>query len=120
MLEQVIRLRIDMTVNEGKIETFQSIAREMTEASGSEHGTLGYEWFAAKDGKTFRLLETYVDAAAFEKHFLGAVVQKLLPRLAAVCTVDALEIYGDPGSKVAALAAGQGARIFDYALGLGR
>jgi len=34
--------------------------------------------------------------------------------------VDALEVYGDPGSKVAALATGQGARIFDYTLGLCR
>jgi quinol monooxygenase YgiN len=120
MLEQVVRLTVNMTVNEGKLDAFKSIAQSMTEASRSEPGTLGYEWFASADGKRFRLVETYADAAAVEAHFMGPVVQQGVPKLAALCTVDGFEIYGDPGPKVAEMAAGFGASVFSHWLGINR
>ena len=75
MVEQVVRLTVDMTPNEGQMEEFKGLAEKMTEVSRSEPGTLGYEWFASADGKQFRLVETYADAGAIEAHFLGAAVQ---------------------------------------------
>jgi len=47
-------------------------------------------------------------------------VQEGVPKLAAVCTVDGFEFYGDPGATVRAMAAGFGAVVFEYALGIGR
>jgi quinol monooxygenase YgiN len=120
MLEQVVRLTVNMTVNEGQLDAFKSIAQSMTGGSRSEPGTLGYEWFASNDGKRFRLVETYADAAAVEAHFMGPVVQQGVPKLAALCTVDGFEIYGDPGPKVAAMTAAFGASIFNYWLGINR
>ena len=120
MLEQVVRLTVNMTVDEANLDAFKSLAQSMTDGSQSEPGTIGYEWFANKDGKTFRLVETYVDAAAVEAHFKGPVVQQSVPKLAALCTVDGFEIYGDPGPKVAAMATLFGAKIFTYWLGLNR
>jgi quinol monooxygenase YgiN len=120
MLEQVVRLTVNMTVKDGKLDEFKSVAQSLTEGSQSEPGTIGYEWFASKDGKSFRLVETYVDAAAVEAHFTGSVVQKGVPKLVALCKVDAFEIYGDPGPKVTAIATGLGAKIFPYWLGLNR
>jgi len=120
MVEQVVRLTVNMTVNEGHFEAFKGIAQSMTEGSKAEPGTLGYEWFAAADGKRFRLVETYVDAAAVEAHFMGPVVQQWVPKLAAVCAVDGFEIYGDPGPKVAQMAGGLGAVVFQYWIGIGR
>ncbi|MGC1423230.1 MAG: putative quinol monooxygenase [Terracidiphilus sp.] len=120
MVQQVVRLTVNLTINEGQTETFKSIAKSMTEGSKSEPGTLGYEWFAKGDGKHFTLLETYADAAAIEAHFTGPVVQEWVPKLAAVCAVDAFEIYGDPGPKVAAMAAGFGAVISQYWVGIER
>ena len=120
MVEQVVRLAVDLTVNEGQLEVFTSVAQAMTAGSEAEPGTLGYEWFAASDGKRFRLVETYVDAAAVEAHFSGPAVQVWVPKLAAVCKVDGFEFYGDPGPKVTAMAGGFGAVFFQYWLGIGR
>jgi quinol monooxygenase YgiN len=120
MLEQVVRLTVNMTVTEDKLEAFKSLAQSMTEGSQSEPGTIGYEWFAGKDNNSFRLVETYADAAAVEAHFNGPVVQQSVPKLAALCKVDGFEIYGDPGPKVAAMATMLGAKIFQYWLGLNR
>jgi quinol monooxygenase YgiN len=120
MQKQVVRLSVHLSVKEGKLEEFKSIAQAMTTGSEAEPGTLGYEWFEAVDGKRFRLLETYSDSAAVEAHFKGPVVQQSVPKLAALCTVEAFEIYGDPGPTVAGIAGGLGAVVYQYSLGLNR
>jgi quinol monooxygenase YgiN len=92
----------------------------MTDGTKSEPGTLGYEGFVSGDGLRFRLVETYVDAKALEAHFMGPAVQQLVPKLAAVSTVDSFEVYGDPGPNVAAMASGFGATIYQYWMGIDR
>ncbi len=120
MVSQVVRLTVNFIVIEQQLEEFKSIAQAMTEASKAEPGTLGYEWFTGADGKRFRLVEAYVDSSALEAHFMGPAVQEWVPKLAAVCKVDGFEIYGDPGSKVAEMAGGFGAVVFQYWLGINR
>jgi quinol monooxygenase YgiN len=120
MVEQVVRLTVNLTVHDGQLEEFRNIARTMTEVSGSEPGTLGYEWFSSEDNKQYRLVETYVDAAAVLAHFMGQAVQELVPKLAATCSVSGFEVYGDPGPKVAEMAGSFGAAVFQYWLGINR
>ena len=119
MDQQSVRLAVNFTVNEGQLEEFTGVARAMTAASQAEPGTLGYEWYASADGKRFRLLETYVDAAAVEAHFMGPALA-FVPKIAATCSVDLLEVYGDPGPKVAEMVGGIGGLVYQYQLGLKR
>ena len=120
MLEQIVRLTVNFTPHEGQAEAFKVIAEAMTEATKAESGTLGYEWFVSADGQKFRLVETYSDASAVERHFDGVAVRHWVPKLVEVCSVDGFEIYGDPGPTVTAKAAGLGAVFFGYWLGIGR
>ena len=120
MTEQVVRLTVDLTLNEGQMEAFRSLAEKMTAVSRNEPGTLGYEWFASADGRQFRLVETYANALAIEAHFMGAAVQVHVPKLMGCASVTRLEVYGDPGPKVTEMVAGLGAQIFQYSLGIGR
>jgi len=120
MLQDVVRLTVSLTVHEGQLDAFHTVANAMTSGSDAESGTLGYEWFAHQDGRQFRLVETYTNASAVEAHFLGPVVQEWVPRLAAICTVDGMEFYGDPGPVVTQMAAGFGAVLFGYLTGIGR
>lgn len=120
MVEKTVRLTVSFSVTEAQMNDFKGIAAQMTDGTKSEPGTLGYEWFVSGDGRKFRLVETYVDAAAIEAHFMGAVVQQLVPKLAAVCSVDGFEVYGDPGPKVAEMSSAFGAAIYQYWIGIGR
>jgi len=120
MVKEVVRLTVSVLINDGQLEEFKSIAQSMTAGSKAEPGTLGYEWFAGEDRNSFRLVETYVDASAVEAHFMGPVVQEWVPKMAAVCTVEAIEFYGDPGPKVRAMAGGMGAVFFQYWMGIDR
>jgi quinol monooxygenase YgiN len=92
----------------------------MTSVSQAEPGTLGYEWFSSSDGKQQRIVETYVDSSALEAHFMGPAVQEWVPKLAALCKVSGFEIYGEPSPKVAEMASGFGAVVYQYWTGIGR
>jgi quinol monooxygenase YgiN len=120
MVEQVVRLTVSFAVGEAQVDEFKRLAQTMTGVSKAEPGTLGYEWFASADGKSFRLLETYADAQAIEAHFMGAAVQEWVPKLVGTCTVTGFEIYGDPGPKVTGIAAGFGAQFYQYWIGINR
>jgi quinol monooxygenase YgiN len=120
MLKKIVRLAVDVTVNESQVDAFKELAQAMTAGSAAEPGTLGYEWFFSEDGKRCRLLETYADADAVAAHFSGSVVAQLVPQMAPLCMMDRFEIYGDPGPDVAKTAAGWGARIYPYWTGIDR
>jgi quinol monooxygenase YgiN len=120
MLEQVVRLAVDLTIKEGELEAFKTLAVAMTEGSGREPGTIGYEWFFGGDGRRCRLLETYQDGEAVLAHFTGPVVRDLLPQLVPLCTLDRFEIYGDPGPEATRMATGFGAQFYSYWTGLKR
>jgi quinol monooxygenase YgiN len=120
MVEQVARLAVTVTVKDGQREAFKVVAARLIADSVKEPGTIGYEWFADANERTFYLLETYVDAAALEAHFEGPAVREGVPQLAALCKVDRFEIYGTPTAKVAEIAAGFGAVVRSFFMGLGR
>jgi len=120
MKANLVRLAVDVTVNQGQLDAFKAIAKEMTSASEAEPETLGYEFFFSTDEKQCRLLETYEDANAVLAHFTGPVVGKLVPQITPLCTIDRFEIYGDPGPQVTQMAASLGAKFFSYWAGLSR
>ena len=120
MRKKVVSIAVDTTINDGQLENFKKVASAMTALCESEPGTLGYEWFLSADAKHCRLHETYVDGDAVLAHFAGPVITELVPKLAAFCKTDRLEIYGDPGPKVAEIASKIGAQIFAYWTGLSR
>ena len=96
MVERIVRLTVSFSVTEAQMNDFKSIAAQMTDGTKSEPGTLGYEWFVSGDGRKFRLVETYVDAAAIEAHFVGPVVQQLVPKLFPASTVSKCMEIPDP------------------------
>ena len=99
MVEQVVRLTVDFTVSDGQMNEFKSIAAKMTEGTKPEPGTLGYEWFVSGDGMQFSAGGDLCGCGRCRGALHGPVVQQLVPKLAAVCTVDGFEFYGEPGAK---------------------
>ena len=107
-----VRLLVDINIHEGKFAEVESLARQMVAVSESEPGTLGYHFLLSADRTRCRLVEGYTDAGAITAHFNGPAVQNYVPQLLQVATPTRMEIYGDPGPQVAAMAAAFGAEIF--------
>ena len=120
MAKPAVHLLVELTIHEGKLDVFESIAREMIAGSRSEPGTLGYEWYLTSGRKRCRLLESYASADDLLAHFTGPVVQQLVPKLAEHVTIDSFEVYGDPGPQAVAMLTRIGAEIFTNWCGFSR
>lgn len=81
----------------------------------SEPGTLGYEWFAGADGKRFRWRPMPIPLPS-RARFAGSVVRESVPKPAAVCAEDRLDLrfYGAPGRRSRQWPPGFGAVVFQY------
>ena len=103
---------MDIEIHEGKSAEFEALAKKMVAVSEQEPGTLAYHFVLSADRKRARLSEGYTDVAAITVHFMGPAVQQLVPQLMLVATPTRMEIYGDPGPQVSAMAGGLGAVVF--------
>ena len=120
MAAETVHFVVSLNVHEGKLAAFEETAKAMTAGVQKEQGARGYEWYYSADRKSWRLVETYVNAEATLAHCTGPVVRELVPKLLELSSVTAFEVYGDPGAEVAAMLAGFGAAIFSHGQGLGR
>ncbi len=120
MDNKIVRFTVDLAINEGKFDQFESIAKTMIAGTLKEAGALGYEWFLSADRKRCRLLETYKDQNAVLAHCTGPVVQQLVLKMLDTSSISRFEVYGDPGPEAAKMLAGVGAEIFPLWHGLGR
>jgi quinol monooxygenase YgiN len=120
MTSHNVRFTVGLTINQGKVDDFESIALTMIAGSQKEPGTLVYDFHLSADRQRCRLVETYVDADSALAHLTGPVVQQLVPKLLGTSSVTSFEVYGDPGPAAAQMLAGLGAEIFPLWHGLAR
>jgi quinol monooxygenase YgiN len=120
MTKEMVRFTVELTINEGKFNEFESLVQTMIAGSLLEPGTLGYDFFLSDDRKRCTLLEIYTDANAMLAHMTGPVVQELLPKLLETSSLARFEVYGDPGPKAAPGLKAHGAEIFGLWHLLGR
>jgi quinol monooxygenase YgiN len=90
----------------------------MTSGTAKEPGALEYEWFLSDDSSRCRLLETYVNVEAMQKHMAGAVVKELVPKLLGFAAISRFEVYGAPDAQSAATLTSFGAQIYPHWHGL--
>ena len=112
MVTEHIRMLVDIEIHEGKFAEFEAIVKQMAAVSKTEPGTMGYHFPLSPDSKHCRLIEGYTDVAAITAHFNGPAVTQLVPRMIEVSSPICMEIFGDPGPQVAAMASAFGATIF--------
>ncbi|MGC2022780.1 MAG: antibiotic biosynthesis monooxygenase [Candidatus Sulfotelmatobacter sp.] len=120
MSEQTVQFNVRLTVNDGRFDAFEEIARTMIAGTLKEPGALGYEWYLSRDRRRCHLIEDYKNASAVQAHIESAVVRNLVPKLLEVSTIDSFHVYGDPGPKAAEALTGMGAEILPFWQGLGR
>jgi quinol monooxygenase YgiN len=120
MATHAVQLHVELTIHEGKFDSFEAVAQEMVASTGEEPGALGYEWCLSADHKRCRIVEAYADANALMAHLNGPAVTQGVPKMLELSRLDRFEVYGDPGPQAAAMLAGFGAEIFESWCGFRR
>jgi quinol monooxygenase YgiN len=114
LAKSTVQFTIDLKINDGQLEAFESLAKAMSAATQIEPGALTYAWYLSEDRKHCRLVEKYTDGNAVVTHLSGRVVEEFVPKLLAVSKLTRFEVHGDPGPKAGAMLAGFGAEIFRH------
>src|SRR5947207_15374763 len=86
---------VDLTIADGKLKEFQTIAQSMVEGTQQEPGALAYEFYLDSSQEQCRLIEIYSDSDAALAHSKGRVVQELVPKLLKVSSLTSFLVYGD-------------------------
>ncbi len=107
-----IQFIVSLSIQEGKADTFEALAKSMSSHTEQEPGALAYEFFLSPDRTQCRLAERYADANAVLAHITGPVVQQLVPKMLEVSDLTGFEVYGDPGPDAAKILAAVGAQIY--------
>ena len=84
MSKQAVQFNVRLSINDGKFDAFEGIARAMTAGTLKEEGALGYEWYLSGDRKHCHLIEDYKDTSAVQAHLESAVARELVPQMLAV------------------------------------
>ena len=117
-MSNVIRVVVEMSINEGQAEEFKQLATELiNKVSGNEPGTLDYDWYLTADGNTCNVVEAYQDAAAVMAHLanVGPVLQALMQH----CRFTNFNVYGDVTDELQGVADSMGATVTPYWSGAG-
>jgi len=120
MANPTVYFLVTFNIHEGKLAAFEEAVKAATAETRKEPGAQGYEWYLSNDRKTYKLVETYHDAAAALAHMNGSAVSSVVPKLVESASVGSFEVYGDPGPEARAKLAAFGAAIYEFKQGLGR
>lgn len=106
MTENVYWL-ITMSINDGKLDDFRRLAKDMCAATEQEEGALAYEWFLSEDRATCHIYERYADNAAVMAHL--ANFGKVADQFMACVTPTGITVYGPADDTVRGALASFGA-----------
>src|SRR5262245_50161349 len=108
-----------MNVQADKVETFKTMARELsTSVEAEEPETRSYEWYLSDDGAECYFTELLADSDALMAH-LAHVGQAVGPPYA-VAPIAEVVVFGSPSAKVGEVLAGLGARCYPRLAGFVR
>ncbi|MGI9364269.1 MAG: putative quinol monooxygenase [Rhizobiaceae bacterium] len=111
---------LKLSINEGKLDTFKTLAEEMSAATmADEPGALNYEWFLNDDQTECHIYERYTDSAATMVH-LENFGTKFAERFMACVTPTSLLLYGDADKQVQEALAPLGAVLHTQFSGFAR
>ncbi|MDT8436645.1 MAG: antibiotic biosynthesis monooxygenase [Gemmatimonadota bacterium] len=98
-MSEAVSWILQLSVREGRLDDFRSLAREMVESTRSEPGALAYEWFLDDDGGVCHIYERYADSGAALAH-IATFGERFAERFMDCVEPKGAYVYGNPGPEV--------------------
>jgi quinol monooxygenase YgiN len=96
-----IHFRAEFTIEEGKIEEYKKLVREMSKAvEANEPDTIDYEFYLNRAETKCIVHETYTNSEAVLAHNVGLASQTILPKIFSVSRISRFDVYGNPSEEL--------------------
>ena len=116
-----IHIRAEFTIEEGKIEEFKRLVKEMSRmVEANEPDTIIYQFYLNVDGTKCIVNETYSNSEAALAHNYSVASQTILPKVFSVARISRLDVYGNPSEELQEVLTGIGAHSYNPFAGFSR
>jgi quinol monooxygenase YgiN len=121
MANNQIRFRAEFMIDEGKIEEFRKLVRDMSRAvEANEPDTIDYQFYLNREGTKCIVHETYANSEAALTHNNSVVSQTILPKIFLVSKVSRFDAYGNPSEELQKVLTSFDAETFNLIAGFSR
>jgi quinol monooxygenase YgiN len=121
MDQNQIHFRAEFTIEQGKIEEYKKLVKEMIRmVEANEPDTINYQFYLNKDETKCIVHETYANSEAAFAHNNGVASQTTLPKIFSLAKISRFDVYGNPSEELQKLLASFGAETFNLFAGFSR
>jgi quinol monooxygenase YgiN len=116
-----IHFRAEFTIEEGKIEEYKKLVREMSKAvEANEPDTIDYEFYLNRAETKCIVHETYTNSEAVLAHNVGLASQTILPKIFSVSRISRFDVYGNPSEELQKVLTSFGSQAYNLFAGFSR
>ncbi len=96
-----ILFRAEFTIQEGKVEEYKKLVREMSRlGEANEPDTIRYQFYLNSSETKCVVYETYANSEAVFAHNTSIGSQTILPKIFNVSKISKFEVYGNPSEEL--------------------
>ena len=116
-----IHFRAEFTIEEGKIEEYKKLVRDMSRVvEANEPYTINYQFYLNRDETKCIVHETYANSEAVLAHFTGIASQTILPKIFGLSRISRFDVYGNPSTELQKVLTSFGPQTFNLFTGFTR
>jgi quinol monooxygenase YgiN len=116
-----IHFRAEFIIEEGKIEEYKKLVREMSKVvEANEPDTTDYEFYLNRAETKCIVHETYTNSEAVLAHNVGLASQTILPKIFSVSRISRFDVYGNPSEELQKVLTSFGSQAYNLFAGFSR
>jgi quinol monooxygenase YgiN len=121
MKHNQIHFRAEFTIEEGKIEEFKKLVRDMSRVvEANEPDTINYQFYLNRAETKCIVNETYTNSEAVLTHNTSVASQTILPKVFSVSRISRFDVYGNPSEELQKVLTSFGPEIYNLFAGFSR
>lgn len=121
MDQDQIHFRAEFTIEEGKIEEYKKLVRNLSRVvKANEPDTINYQFYLNRDETKCIVHETYGNSEAALAHTTSMASQTILPKIFSISRISRFDVYGNPSEELQKVLTSLGPQTYNLFTGFSR
>jgi quinol monooxygenase YgiN len=120
MNDDQIHFIAEFDIEEGKIEEYKKLVKEMSLMKATEPETLNYQFYLNQDNTKCIVHETYSNSEAVFAHANGVASKIVLQKIFNIAKISKFDVYGNPCEELQKVLTSFNPQIYNLFTGFSR